>query len=199
MMIKKYFVKYILMVFILTTVACSGLHFSQLAPEAIDFHPQRIALFPIEVWNHKESDSRTVVEQIVTGTLIGKRFFLNVTDVENLQKQVLANEELRKAKDEYLSKLRLLDFSDPDLSRKIGEITEVDAFLLLSVDEWKYTVQGDKKTAQVGLSMEMYDVATGKLMWKAHHAITNDYLLIQPELPAVARDVVNKMVYYMPH
>jgi hypothetical protein len=198
-MINKCFVKYILIIFILTTVSCVGLHFNQLAPEAIDFHPQRIALFPIEVWNHKEADSRTVVEQIVAGSLIDKRLFFNVTDVENLQKKVLANKELRKAKDEYLSKLRLLGFSDPDLSRKFGELTEVDAFLLLSVDEWKYTAQGDKKMAEVGLTMEMYDVATGKLMWKAHHAITNDYLLIQPELPAVARDVVNKMVYYMPH
>lgn len=198
-MLKKGLVKYILIFFILATVSCGGLHFNQLAPEAIDFHPQRITLFPIEVWNHKEADSRTVVEQIVAGSLIGKRLFFNVTDVENLQKQVLANEALKKEKDEYLSKLRLLGFSDPDLSRKIGELTEVDAFLLLSVDEWKYTVQGDKKIAEVGLTMEMYDVATGKQMWKAHHAITNDYLLIKPELPGIARDVVNKMVYYMPH
>ena len=115
-------------------VACSGLNFSQLAPEAIDFHPQRIAVFPIEVWNHKEYDSRAVVEQIVAGSLISKRMFTNVTDVESLQKQVLANEKLRKAKDEYVSKLRQLAFSDPDLSRKIGELTEVDAFLFLSTN-----------------------------------------------------------------
>jgi PBP1b-binding outer membrane lipoprotein LpoB len=125
--------------------------------------------------------------------------FANVTDVENLQKEVLANEELRKAKDEYISKLRQLAFSDPDLSRKIGKLTEVDAFLFLSVDEWKYTAQGDKKMAQVKLSMEMYDVATGKLMWKAGHAITNDFVLIKPELTDIARDVVDKMAYDMPH
>jgi hypothetical protein len=198
-MVKKLFVKYILIVLVLSTIACGGLHFNQLAPEAIDFHPQRIALFPIEVWNHKESDSRAIVEQIVAGSLVEKRLFVNVTDVEDLQKQVLANEELRKAKDEYLSKLRQLTFCDSDLSRKIGELTQVDAFLLLSVDEWKYTVQGDKKMAQVGLTMEMYDVTTGKLMWKASHAITKDYMLIKPELTEVARDVVNKMAYYMPH
>jgi PBP1b-binding outer membrane lipoprotein LpoB len=170
-----------------------------LAPEAIDFHPQRIAIFPIEVWNHKEADSRTIVEKIVAGVLIKKKFFFNVTDVESLQKQILASEELKKAKDEYLSKQRLLDYYDSDLSRKIGVLAQIDAFLLLSVDEWKYAEQGDKKIAQVGLSMEMYDVVTGKLMWKAHHTLTKDYMLIKPELPEIAREVANKMANYMPH
>ncbi|MBN1365728.1 MAG: hypothetical protein JW976_13045 [Syntrophaceae bacterium] len=198
-MAKKLFVKYILPTFVLSVVACGGLHFNQLAPEALDFHPQRIAIFPIDVWNNKESDSRAVVEQIVAGTLIEKRLFINVTDVEDLQKQLLANEELRKAKDEYLSKLRLLNFYDSDLSRKIGKKIQVDAFLVISVDEWKYFEQGDKKLAQVGLTMEMYDVLTGKLMWKASHTITRDYMLLKPGLPEIARDVAGKMAYYMPH
>lgn len=198
-MVKKLFVKYLLIIFVLSTVACGGLNFNLLAPEAMDFHPQRIAVFPIEVWNHKEADSRTIVEEIVAGVLIKKKSFFSVTDVESLQKQILASEELKKAKDEYLSKRRLLDFYDSDLSRKIGELTQIDAFLLLSVDEWKYAEQDDKKIAQVGLTMELYDVATGKLMWKAHHTITKDYMLIKPELPGIAREVVSKMANYIPH
>lgn len=197
-MIKNIFLRYILIFLVFTTVACSGLNFSQLAPEAIDFHPQRIAVFPIEVWNHKDIDSRTVVEQIVAGSLVKKKLFVNVVDAENLQRQVLISAELKKAKEEYLAKLQQLGFSDANLSKKIGELLEVDAFLFLAVDEWKYTVKGDKKTAEVGLTMEMYDVATGKLVWKARHSTVNDYLLIQPELPGLARDVVNKMIYYMP-
>jgi len=185
-MIKKYFFKCILIFLMLTTVACSGLNFSQLAPEAIDFHPRRIAVFPIEVWNHKEIDSRTVVEQIVAGSLVKKKLFINVVDVENLQRQVLISTELKKAKEEYLSKLQQLGFSDANLSERIGKLLEVDAFLFLAVDEWKYTEKGDKKTAEVGLTMEMYDVATGKLIWKARHSIVNDYLLIKPELPGIA-------------
>jgi PBP1b-binding outer membrane lipoprotein LpoB len=198
-MAKKIFVKYVLIILVLSTVACGGLRFNLLAPEAMDFHPQRIALFPIEVWNHKDADSRKNVEEIVASVLLKKRLFFNVTDAENLQKQFLANEELRKMKDEYLSKRKLLGFFDSDLSRKIGEMTQIDAFLLLSVDEWKYTEQGDKKNAQVGLTMEMYDVATGKLMWKASHDVTKEYMLIKPELPDIAREVVNKMANYMPH
>jgi len=153
----------------------------------------------MEVWNHKEADSRKVVEQIVAGSLVEKKLFDHVTDVENLEKQIKENEELAKVKDEYFSKLKTLAFSDPDLSRKMGELAGIDAFLLLSIDEWKYTEEGDNKTAQVGVTMEMYDVSTGKLMWKANHAITSEYLLIKPELPKVARDVIGKMINYMPH
>ena len=198
-MIKKISIKSILMICLLAIVACGGLRFNQLAPEAKDFHPKRIAVFPIEVWNHKDIDSRGVVEQVVAGALVDKKFFTQVTYVESLQKRFKDNEELRRVKDEYFSKLKVLNFSDPELSRKIGELANIDAFLLVYVDEWKYDAKGDEKTAQVAMAMEMYDVSNGKLMWKASHAITKDYMLIKPELSEVARDVVNKMANYMPH
>lgn len=198
-MVKKLTVSCILVTFILTIFGCGGLRFSQLAPEAKNYHPRKIAVFPMEVWNHKEADSRKVVEQIVAGSLVEMKWFDHVTDVDSLDKQIKENEELRQVKDEYFSKLKTLAFSDPDLSRKMGELARIDAFLLLSVDEWKYAGEGDNKTAQVGLTMEMYDVSTGKLMWKANHSITNEYILIKPELPKIARDVVRKMIDYMPH
>ena len=198
-MTRKLLTRYILAVFVLTTGACGGLRFSQLAPEAKDFHPRKVAVFPIEVWNHKEmTDSRGVVEQIVAGSLVEKKLFANVMDTESMKQQVSANEDLRKVVTEYLSKLRLLNFSDPDLSKKIGELMKIDAFLLVSVDDWDYTVEKDQKLAKVGMTMEFYDVSTGKLMWKAGHSITNDYMLIKPELPKIARDVVRKMINDIP-
>jgi hypothetical protein len=199
MMTKKIIAKCTLIVFVLLTVACGGLRFNQSAPEAKDFHPKRIAVFPIEVWNHKEVDSRAIVEQIVAESLVKKQFFENVMDVESLQKKISENEALRNAKNEYLSKMQMLNFTDADLSRKIGDMLKIDAFLLLSVDEWKYYAEGDKKIAEVGLSMAMYDIATGKVMWKANHAKISDYVLLKPGLSGIARDVVNKMIDYMPH
>jgi hypothetical protein len=199
-MTKNLFVKYILMIFILTTIACSGLRFSQSAPEVKDFHPKTVAVFPVEVWNHKDmNDSRGVVEQIVAESLIEKKLFANVIFAENMNKQIQANEELSKVEKEYLSKLRGLSFSDPDLSRKIGELTKIDAFLLLSIDDWEYSVENDKKLAKVGMTIELYDVSTGKLMWKAAHTINEDYVLLKPELPKVARNLARKMISYMPH
>ena len=197
---KKIFVKFISTIFVLTTIACSGLRFSQLAPEANDFHPQKIAVFPVEILNYKETKgARSVVEQIIAGLLVEKKWFANVMDTESLNNQLQANAELNKAMTAYLSKLRTLDFSDPDLSKNIGESVKADAFLLVSVDEWDYTVQKDEQVAKVGMTMKLYDAATGKLMWKAGHALTESYMFFKPDLPKVASDVAREMIVFMPH
>lgn len=197
---KKLFVKCILMIFVFTTIACSGLRFSQLAPEAQDFHPQKVAVFPVEMLNYEEAKgSRGVVEQIVAGLLVEKKWFANVMDTESLNGELLANEELNEAITEYISKLKTVNFSDPDLSKKIGELAKVDAFLLVNVDEWDYTVEKDEKVAEVGMTMQLYEASTGKLMWKAGYGIKESYIVIKPTLPKVARDVVLKMISSMPH
>ena len=199
---KNLFVKCILMIFVLTTIACSGLRFSQLAPEAKDFHPQKVAVFPVEMLNYEEAKgSRGVVEQIVAGSLVEKNWFANIMDTESLNSLLLTNEELNKAMTEYLSKLRTVNFSDPDLSKKIGELTKVDAFLLVSVDVWDYTVEKDEKVAKVGMTMQLYEASTGKLMWKAGYDITESYKFefLKPDLPRIAGDVTRGMIVFMPH
>ena len=215
---RKLLVKYILMIFVLTTIACSGLRFSQLAPEvkyfhpcselrfsqltpeAKDFHPQKVAVFPVEMLNYEETKgARGVVEQIVAGSLVEKKWFANVMDTESLNSKLLANEELNKAMAEYLSKLQTVNFSDPDLSKKIGELAKVDAFLLVSVDAWDYTVEKDEKVAKVSMTMKLYESSTGKLMWKVGHDITESYMFFKPDLPKVARDVTREMIVCMPH
>jgi len=199
-MVRKSLVKYILIIFVLTTIACSGLRFSQSAPEVKDFHPRIVAVFPVEVWNHKgENDAREAVEQIVAGSLVEKKWFTGVVYADDLKKQIQSSDELKKVMTDYLSKLRMVDFSDPVLSRKIGELAKIDAFLLVSVDDWEYTVERDKKLAKVGLTMELYDVSTGKLMWKAGHAVAEEYMIMKPDLPKVAQNVARKMISYMPH
>jgi PBP1b-binding outer membrane lipoprotein LpoB len=199
-MAGKSFVKYILIIFILLTTGCSGLRFSQSAPEVKDFHPKIVAVFPVEVWNHKdETDSREAVEQIVAGSLVEKKWFAGVVYADDLKKQIQTNDELKKVMTDYLSKLRMLDYSDPDLSKKIGELAKTDAFLMISVDDWEYYVEREKKMAKVGLTMELYDTSTGKLMWKAGYAIAEDYVIMKPDLPKIAQNVARKMISYMPH
>jgi exo-beta-1,3-glucanase (GH17 family) len=196
-MIKKIFVICILIIFVLSVIACSSLRFSQLAPEAKDFHPQRIVIFPADAVNYEEA--KGVVEKVVAGVLAEKKWFTNVIDAENLNRRILVNEELREVIKEYLSKLNTLDFSDPDLSRKIGELAKADAFLLVSVDAWNYAIEKDKKVAKVSLTMKLYEASSGKRIWKAGHDITESYILIKPHLSEVARNVTRDMVKEMPH
>jgi hypothetical protein len=197
-MSRKLFVKCGLVLLIITLAACGGLSFSQVSPEARDFHPQKIAIFPVEVAGNNE-EARGSIEQIVAGVLADKKWFSDIVDTESLNRQLLTNEELRKAMTDYLSKLRTVNFSDPDLSKKIGELAKVDAFLLVTVDTWNYTVEKGDKVGKVSLGMKLYEAATGKVMWKAGHLIADSYILIKPDLSKVARNVVREMVDYMPH
>ena len=197
-MAAKLFVKCILLFFVLITIACGALRYSQVDPAAKDFHPQRIAIFPaVDVGTYEES--RGDVEQITASVLIEKKWFADVTDTANLNRQIQANEELRKAMTDYLSKLRSLTFTDPDLSRKIGELAKIDAFLLISVDSWNYAVENKDKVAKVSIGMKLIEASTGKIMWKAGQHKSESYILIKPDLPNVARSVVRDMVDYMPH
>jgi hypothetical protein len=156
-----------------------------------------IAVFPVHVGPYEEA--REAVEKIVADVLIEKKWFANVIDTENLNRQILSNEELRNAMTAYLSKLNALTFSDPDLSRKIGELAKVDAFLLVSIDTWNYTVEKDDKVGKVSMVIKLYEASTGKIMWKAGHHRAESYILIKPDLSAVARKVARDMINEMPH
>ncbi len=197
-MAKNLFVKCGLVLLIMSLAACGGLRFSQVTPEAKDFHPQTIAIFPVEIVGSNE-EARGSVEQIVAGVLAEKKWFADITDTESLNRQLLANQELRQTMSDYLSKLRTVNFSDPDLSKKMGNMAKVDAFLLVSVDIWNYTVEKGDKVAKVSLGMKLYEASTGRIMWKAGHQIADSYILLKPDLSKVARNVVREMIDYMPH
>ena len=196
-MMGKFSVRLILVSLALILGACGGLRFSQLDPSAKDFHPKRIVVFPADVGTYEEA--RNPIDQIVPGVLMDKKWFTDITDTASLNRQIQANDELRKAMTEYLSKLQTLNFSDAALSKKIGELTKADAFLLVAVDYWNYTVEKDKKLAKVSVGLKLIDAATGKIMWKAGHHLAESYLLLKPELSKVARSVVGDLVGEMPH
>jgi hypothetical protein len=197
-MYKKILIKSFLIIFVLALAACGGLRFSQVYPEAKDFHPKRIAIFPVEVVGNYE-EARISVEQVVAGVLAENKLFSDIVDAGSLNRQIQTNEELRKTISDYLSKLRMVNFSDEEMSKKIGELVKVDAFLMVSVDTWSYTVEKTDKVAKVSLGMKLYEAETGKIMWKADHEIVDSYTLFKPALSKVARDVSQKMIAEMPH
>lgn len=192
----KIFTRLLLIIALLSVMACGGLRFSQLDPAAKDFHPKRIAVFTADVGPYEEA--RTPIEQIVPDVLRNKNWFSSIVDTASLSRQMQENEDLRKAMGDYLSKYQTLNYSDPNLSRKIGQLTKTDAFLFVAVDYWNYLVEKDKKLAKVSVGLKLVDAETGKIMWKAGHDVAESYVLLKPELSKVARSVVAAMVVEMP-
>ncbi|MDO8785500.1 MAG: hypothetical protein Q7J12_04710, partial [Syntrophales bacterium] len=118
---------------------CGGLRYSQAFPEAKDFHPQRIGVLPIDVGTYGEA--RGIIDEIMAGVLVEKNWFADVVAAGTINRQLQSNDEFRKIVMDYLAKLKTVNFSDPELSKKIGEISRIDAFLVVNVDYWNYTVE----------------------------------------------------------
>jgi hypothetical protein len=176
--------------------ACGGLRYSQVAREAKDFHPKRVAVLPADVGMYEEA--RGNVEQIFAGVLADNKWFTDVVDATTIGNQIQSNEGYRRVVLDYLVKLKAINASDSDLSKKIGEISQVDAFFVITVDFWNYTRENDKKIGKVGLGIKMIEASTGKIMWKAGHHEAESYLLIKPDLADVAKDLIKTMVGEMP-
>lgn len=176
---------------------CGGLRYSQVAPDAKDFHPQKIGVLPVDVGSYEEA--RGVIDQIIAGALADKQWFTDVVAAETINNQIQSNDELRKVMFEYLSKLKTVNFSDVQLSKKIGELSKIEAFLVVNVDYWNYTKENDKKVAKVGIGIKMINASTGNILWKAGHHEAEDYMLFKPKLPDVARSLIKKMISEMPH
>jgi len=181
----------------LLLAGCGGIRFSQTAPEAKDFHPQTVALLALETSGREEA--REVLDRTITDELTDKQWFTKVISFQAFQGLLKENDSLREATFAYLAKLKAVNYSDPELSKKIAGLARVDAFLLVNIDYWYYTKEADKDLAKVGLGMRMIDGATGTMIWKAGHHLAEDYMFLKPELSRVAADVVKQMVRAMPH
>jgi hypothetical protein len=197
MMKKKAYILPFMALLILTLLGCGGLRYSQVAPDAKDFHPKSIGVLPVDVGTYEEA--RGVIDQVIAGVLVETQWFTDVVAADTINNQLQSNEEFRKNYLDYLSKLKTVNFSDPELSKKIGDVSKIDAFLITNVDYWNYTKENDDKVGKVGIGLKMVDASTGKIMWKAGHHEAESYMLIKPKLPDVAKDLFKMMIKEMPH
>ncbi len=187
----------ILAFLLLGVLGCGGLRYSQVSPEAKEFHPRGIALIPADTTAFPEA--KGIVDRIFVEALGERKWFTDIVGGEEIRRRLDTDPELRQAVAEYLAKLRNVSFSDPDLSGRIGALTRAEALLLVRVDYWNYTTENDNKVGKVSLSITMVEAKTGKTIWSAVHNRASDYLIIKPDLPDVGRDLIREMIGYMPH
>ena len=182
---------------LLAVMGCGGLRYSQVAPEAKDFRPKNVGVLPADVGTYEEA--RGVLDDIVAGELVKRKWFENVAAGHTISRQYTVNDELRRVVMDYLAKLKAVNFSDPEMSRKIGELVQVDAFLIVNLDYWQYTTEDGDKVAKVGMGLKFIDAASGVIMWKASHHETEKYRWVKPELAKVAKKLTAVMIDEMPH
>ena len=196
-MTRRFVLYSLIFVEVLLFIGCGGIRYSQIMPEAKDAHPQRIGIIPVDVGTYEEA--RGIIDEIIAGALANKKWFADIVAAETINKQIVANDELRKAMMDYITKMKLVNYSDPELIKGIGEALQVDAFLIVNLDFWSYVEENNDKIAKVGLGIKMIDAKTGKPLWKAGHHTGKTYMLFKPKLFDVAEDLIDDMLEYMPH
>jgi hypothetical protein len=175
---------------------CGGLRYSQVSPEAKDFHPQLISVLPADAKTFPEA--KGPVDLLFAEALRERKWFASVTGGEEIGRRLETDEPFRQMVSEYLTKLDRVNFSDPVLSRRIGEATRTEAILFVRVDYWNYTTENDKKVGKVSLSLTMIDAGTGRIVWTAGHHRASEYRIVKPDLPDVARGLIREMIDQMP-
>lgn len=193
---RRFWNAFISLCLILILSGCGGLRYSQVDPEAQNFHPRRLGVLPVDVGSYEES--RGTVDQMIAGVLIEKKWFNDVVAGDDINRQIQSNDELRRIVIDYMAKLKSVNYSDPQLSSRIGELCQVDSFLVVSVDYWNYTMEDGNKVGKVGLSIKMINTETGKVLWKAGHHRAEKYRFIKPDLLDVAKGLFKEMIDYMP-
>ena len=184
-------------VLLLGSLGCGGLRYSEVSPEARDFHPRRIAVLPADT--RAFAEAKGDIDRLFAEVLSERKWFADVVGGEAVGRRLKSDEAFRQVVTDYLAKLTNVNFSDPALSKRFGELTGAEAILLVRVDYWNYTTENDTKIAKVSLSLTLIEAKTGKIIWTTGHHKISDYVIIKPDLPDVARDLIREMIDYMPH
>jgi len=199
---KSWFCAGLLTAVILSIIACGGpILYADRDPDMKDFHPRSIGLLYTDVGTYGEA--RAVIDEIIIASLVNKRWFATVLPADTMKNQLKNDQELQKTVADYLLKLNTVNYSDPALSKQIGDSLKIEAFLIVTVDSWNYAVEQKEKVpqdvAKAGLSMKLIEAETGRIAWKAGHNIVKEYTFLKPDLKDIGKSVVNAMIDAMPH
>lgn len=178
-------------------LGCGGLRYSEVSPDAWDFHPRRIAALPAHSKTFTEACGE--VDRLLAQVLVEKGWYDKVVGGEEIGRRMASDDPLRQVVKDYTAKLTELSFSDPALSARIGDLTDAEALLFVQIDYWNHTTEKDKKVAKVSLTIKGIEAETGTVLWTAAHHKASDYVIIKPELRNVALSLIREIIDQMPH
>jgi hypothetical protein len=175
---------------------CSGIRFTQVPAELKDFHPRGVAALPVSTGIFK--DAAGTADALLEQCLRERRGLARVVAGATYAKTLADHPDLAKMIRDYQAKLETLNFSDPELSRLIGEQLQVEALLVVWVEDYSYSVVAGQKRAKVAIGMKLIETASGRQAWLASHALNEEYSIFKPTLDDMAKKVMAKMLDVMP-
>jgi hypothetical protein len=185
-------------VFMFGLLGCAGgIDFSQVSPDAKDFHPRTIAVLPPIVGEFESS--RDTVGDVISQQLRKSGRFDTVLGAETIKIKIAKSNELANDIADYYQKLNTLGVSDPYLAAKLGEIFSADALFIAYVTSWGYERMEGGNVARVGLGIKLVSTSKGTMMWKAGHELVEGYWIFKPELDDLVKELLDMLMEEMPN
>lgn len=189
--------KRLLFIFVaLSFTGCASINFSQVSPDAKDFHPKTIAVLPATVGQYESA--RDVIDTIVSQSLVKTGWYDNIEDSVSIKAQVSSSPELAANIGNYIQQLNTLGMSEPILTAKLHEALQTDALFLVYVTSWGYGRLEGNKVARVGLGVKLVNASKGAIMWKANHEFIEEYWVFKPTLETMAEKLMALLLKEMP-
>lgn len=189
----------LIIVLAFVAILLAGCGWTQYLRLSIPETPQkwgRVGIFPADGMAHKEAEG--AVEGIIFD-LMGVRLPPGEVIRPGTLRSRLNDEALRQMVADYSEKLYILNFSHPELSKKIGVALEVDTFLFSRIEYWGYSLDRKKRNeARVGMSLIAIEASSGRVLWRGVRYESRDFLFLKPELTGVARSLLRRMVAEFP-
>ena len=129
---------------------CGGINYSQLSPEADNFHPTSIAIFPATVGEHEAA--RGIVETVLSKKMVEGDLFENVVDSMTIKTRLKSSTVFANDMQAYIQKLNALGVSDPTIVAQLQDTLKTDAFFLTYITSWGYGRLEGNKVAKVELA-----------------------------------------------
>ncbi|MBI5642837.1 MAG: hypothetical protein HY954_05115 [Deltaproteobacteria bacterium] len=175
---------------------CGGINFNEVSPDAKGFSPQTIAVLPATVGEYEAS--RNIVDGVVSKRLAETGLFENVVDSSAIKTQLADSTDLASSMEGYIQRLNTLGISDAAVAARLKDAVHADAFFLTYVTAWGYGRQEGNKIARVGLGIKLVNSSTGAVVWKANHELTEDYMMLKPDLAKLSEKLLSKMLKEIP-
>jgi hypothetical protein len=103
----KVFISIVLLTGIL---GCGGLRYSEVSPDARDFHPRRIAVLPAN--SAAFAEAKGDIDRLFAEVLSERKWFDDVMGGAAIARRVESDEGFRQVVTDYLAKLANVSFSD---------------------------------------------------------------------------------------
>jgi hypothetical protein len=181
----------------LAVLGCGELRYSEVSPDARNFHPRRVAILPADATAF--AAAKGDIDRLFAEALRDQNWFAGVVGGDEIGRRLESDEAFGKIVRDNIAWFANFSFFDPGLSGKLGEMAGAEAFITVRVDYWNYTTLDDERVAKVSLTVTLVEAKTGKTIWTARHHKISGAKIFKPALSGVARSLIREMVGYMPH